>query len=193
MKKYTIKTFVAIGMLSSIAYILMVLNFPLPPFPSYLKVDFSEIPALIATLIFGPVAGILVEFIKNVLDYFITGSETAIPVGHFANFIAGLMFILPTYFIYKKVKTKKGLAVALAFSSVTMAVTMAFLNYFVLLPSYTFFLNMPAMSGPEIRKLIIAFIIPFNLLKGVMITVLFLLLFTKMGNWIEKQHTLNRA
>ena len=71
MKKFSVKAMVSIGMLSSISYVLMLLNFPLPPFPKFLMVDFSDIPALIAALIFGPVAGILVEFLKNTLDYFI--------------------------------------------------------------------------------------------------------------------------
>ncbi len=85
----------------------MLLNFPIPPFPNFLKIDFSDIPALIGTLIFGPIAGVLIELIKNILDYFMTGSETGVPVGHFANFISGLMFILPTYYIYNKIKDEK--------------------------------------------------------------------------------------
>ncbi|MDV2687584.1 ECF transporter S component, partial [Alkalihalophilus lindianensis] len=60
MKNTKIRAMVSIGMLSSIAYLLMLLNFPLPLFPNFLLVDFSDIPGLIATLIFGPVAGILV-------------------------------------------------------------------------------------------------------------------------------------
>ena len=58
-------------------------------------------------------AGILVEFFKNVLDYFMTGSETGVPVGHIANFICRILFILPTYYVYKKLKTKKGMTFAL--------------------------------------------------------------------------------
>ena len=64
-----VRAYVSIGMLSSIAYLLMLLNFPLPLFPNFLFIDFSDIPALIAALIFGPIAGILVEFFKNVLNY----------------------------------------------------------------------------------------------------------------------------
>ena len=88
MKKFSVKALVAIGMLSSISYVLMLLNFPLPPFPNFLMIDFSDIPALIAALIFGPVAGILVELFKNILDYFMTGSATGVPVGNIANFVA---------------------------------------------------------------------------------------------------------
>lgn len=112
MKKFSVKAMVSIGMLSSISYVLMLLNFPLPPFPKFLMVDFSDIPALIAALIFGPAAGILVEFLKNTLDYFMTGSDTGVPVGHAANFVAGVLFILPTYYIYQRMKSNRGMTFA---------------------------------------------------------------------------------
>jgi riboflavin transporter len=191
MKKNKVKVLVSIAMLSSIAYILMLVNFPIPPFPTFLKIDFSDLPALMGALIFGPVAGILVELIKNVLDYFMTGSETGVPVGHFANFVSGLLFILPTYYIYNKLKTKRGMTVALVIGTCLMSVIMSVLNYFVLLPAYTFFLNMPVMSGPEIRQYIVAGILPFNLVKGIAMSIVFMLLFSKMGTWLNKQASYN--
>jgi len=186
-----VKALVSIAMLSSIAYVLMLVNFPIPPFPNFLKIDFSDLPALIGALIFGPVAGILVELLKNVLDYFMTGSETGVPVGHLANFIAGLLFILPTYYIYSKMKTKKGMTVALIVGSVLMSAIMSVLNYYIILPAYTFFLNWPAMSATEIRQYIVAGILPFNLIKGLAMSIVFMLLFTKMGTWLKKQASYN--
>jgi riboflavin transporter FmnP len=189
MKRNRLRVMVSVAMLSSIAYVLMLLNFPIPPFPAFLKIDFSDLPALIGALVFGPMAGILIELLKNVLDYFMTGSETGIPVGHFANFMSGIIFILPTYYVYNKMKTKKGMTVGLIIGSVLMALVMSVLNYFVLLPAYTFFLNMPAMSGPEIRSYIVAGVLPFNVIKGIVMSLVFMLLFSKMGAWIQKQHT----
>ena len=61
-----------------------------------------------------------------------------------------------------------------------MAVMMSVLNYFVLLPAYTFFLNMPAMSGPEIRQYIVAGVLPFNIIKGIAMSLVFMLLYKKM-------------
>ena len=191
MKKLSSKALVAIGMLSSISYILMLLNFPIPPFPQFLMIDFSDIPALIAALIFGPVAGILVELFKNILDYFMTGSATGVPVGHIANFVAGILFVLPTYYIYNKLKTKKGMTFALVVGTIIMALTMSVLNYFIILPAYTFFLNAPLMSAPEMRTMIVTGILPFNIVKGLIITIVFMLLFTRMSIWINKQN-LNR-
>ncbi|WP_071396959.1 ECF transporter S component [Bacillus tuaregi] len=186
-----VKALVTIAMLSSIAYVLMLVNFPIPPFPNFLKIDFSDLPALIGALIFGPMAGIIIELLKNVLDYFMTGSETGVPVGHFANFVSGLLFILPTYYIYNKMKTKKGMTIALIVSSLIMSTIMSVLNYYVLIPAYTFFLNWPAMGATEMRQYIVAGILPFNLIKGLAMSIVFMLLFTKMGTWLKKQASYN--
>ncbi|MCM3571709.1 MULTISPECIES: ECF transporter S component [Mesobacillus] len=193
MKKFSVKAMVSIGMLSSISYVLMLLNFPLPPFPKFLMVDFSDIPALIAALIFGPAAGILVEFLKNTLDYFMTGSDTGVPVGHVANFVAGVLFILPTYYIYQRMKSNKGMTFALVAGTTSMAILMSVLNYYVFLPAYTLFLNMPAMSGPETRAMIVAGILPFNFVKGLLMSVIFMLIFTRMKTWIERQQAFKSA
>ncbi|HWO75829.1 MAG TPA: ECF transporter S component [Bacillus sp. (in: firmicutes)] len=187
MRGSKIQKMAGIGVLSSIAYILMLLNFPLPGFPTFLKIDFSDIPALLATLLMGPAAGILVEFIKCGLDYIITGSETAIPIGQLANFIAGVMLIMPAYFIYKKMQSKLGLSVGLVSGTLIMTFVMSLLNYFVLLPAYTLLLNFPAMSTAEMKSLITAAIIPFNMIKGLIVAGVFLIIFTRLQSWIQKQ------
>jgi riboflavin transporter len=184
-RKMNVRAYVSIGMLSSIAYLLMLLNFPLPLFPNFLFVDFSDIPALIATLIFGPVAGILVEFFKNALNYIATGSQTGVPVGHIANFAAGIVFILPTYFVYNRLKTRKGMTLGLIVGTVTMAILMSILNYFFILPAYTVL-----MGFPDMRNLVVPAILPFNILKGVMMSTIFMLLFIRMQAWINKQTTI---
>lgn len=180
-KKLNVKAYVSIGMLSSIAYLLMLLNFPLPIFPNFLFVDFSDIPALIAALVFGPLAGILVELFKNVLNYIATGSQTGVPVGHIANFVAGIVFVLPTLFVYNRLKTRKGMTIALVAGTVIMAVVMSILNYILILPAYTLL-----MGFPDMRNLVVPAILPFNILKGIMMSVIFMLLFIRMQAWINK-------
>ncbi|MEI5907146.1 ECF transporter S component [Bacillus spongiae] len=187
MKKFNVRTYVSIGMLSGLAFVLMILKFPLPAFPTMLKVDFSDVPALIAMIIFGPLAGILVELFKNILDYFLSGSETGVPVGHIANFMAGILFILPVYYIYNKFKTKKGMTLGLVVGSVFMAIMMSVLNYFVFLPAYSFFLNLEAMSSEATRELIVKGILPFNVIKGFLISIVFMLMFVRLRSWIDKQ------
>ena len=193
MRNTKVKKMVIVAMLGSIGYLLMMLNFPFPGFPPFLKIDFSDIPALIAALIFGPAAGILVEFIKNVLDYATSGSITGVPVGQLANFAAGILYILPTYYIYSKIKSKKGMTAGLIAGTVSMAVLMSVLNYFVFLPAYTIFLGQEAMNGPQMRLYITSAILPFNIVKGVLMTAVFLLLFSKLQPWIQKQSAFKNA
>jgi riboflavin transporter len=187
-KKMSVKAIVSIGMLSSIAYLLMLLNFPLPPFPNFLFIDFSDIPALIAALIFGPVAGILVEFFKNALNYIATGSATGVPVGHIANFLAGILFVLPTYYVYNKMRTRKGMTLALIVGTLIMAVMMSMLNYLFILPAYTSLLKFPDM-----RNLVVPAILPFNIIKGIIMSSIFMLLFIRMQSWINKLTTIKSA
>lgn len=187
------KKLVSLAMLASISYVLMLLDFPLPGFPVFLNIDFSEIPVLISALLFGPGAAIVVEFIKNLLNAIMTGSLTAVPVGHIANFIAGLLFVLPTYYVYTRLKSKKGMTIGLVTGTILMSILMSILNYYVFLPAYTMFMGMAAMSSTEARQYITTAILPFNLIKGVFITCLFLLFFSKMQKWIDKQSVYKNA
>lgn len=178
---------ILIAILGSIGTILMQFNFPLPALPAFLKIDFGEIPAVIAVMTMGPVGGIAVEFIKNVMHWFLSGSPTGVPVGEIANFTTGILFIMPIYFIYNRFRTNKGLAAGLIAGTVAMAVGMSVLNYVLFLPMYTYFLNMPAMSGPELYSMIVLGILPFNFIKGFMLMAVTMLLFNSMKKWIFKQ------
>ncbi|MFD0048548.1 ECF transporter S component [Actinomycetes bacterium NPDC127524] len=193
MKDSKVKKMVTVAMLGSLAYLLMLLNFPFPGMPPYLKIDFSDLPALVAALIFGPLAGILVEFIKNLLDFVMIGSPTGVPVGHIANFVAGVVFVLPAYYIYKKASSKRGMTLGLAGGAVSMAVLMSLLNYFVFLPAYTMFMGWAAMSGEQTRQLVTTAILPFNMIKGVLMGIVFMLLFTRLQPWINKQSRYKNA
>lgn len=187
MKNNKLKIMIAVGMMSSISFILMLLNFPLPALPSFLKVDFSDVPALIAAITMGPLAGILVAFFKNVLYWMFSGSPTGVPVGEIANFATSILFMLPVYAIYRKVSTTKGLTLGLSTGVLTMAIGMSVLNYLIFLPMYTYFLNMPAITGPALRDTIFLGILPFNLIKGILLAAVVLVLFKSMKTWIDKQ------
>lgn len=181
------KYFVTIGMLSSIGFLLHLLNFPIPPFPAFLKVDFSDMPALLAVITMGPAAGILVELFKNVLDWLFTGTETGVPVGHIANFTTGVLFIMPVYMVFNRFKSVKGLITGLIAGTLVMAVGMSFLNYAVFLPMYTYFLGMDQVVGDALYVMIIKGILPFNIIKGIIITVIMVLLYKAMDKWIIQQ------
>lgn len=180
------RVLIAIAMLSSLSFVLMLLAFPLPVLPAYLKVDFSDIPALIAAITMGPVAGILVAFLKNVLDWFFAGSPTGVPVGHMANFVTSILFMAPVYIIYKKVSSSKGMAFGLGVGTISMAIGMSILNYYVFLPMYAYFLNFPMETGTALVNTIIYGILPFNVIKGVLVTVVMIVLFKRLKPFLDK-------
>ena len=188
MNNKKLRRMILIAILGSISTVLMQLNFPLPAMPTFLKIDFSEIPAVLAIMTMGPVAGIAVELLKNVLHWFLSGSPTGVPVGEIANFVTGILFIMPIYFIFNKIKSAKGLTAGLIAGTVSMAVGMAALNYFVFLPMYTYFLNMPPYTGDALFNVIVLGILPFNLIKGTMLMVVSLLLYKSMSKWIDQQN-----
>jgi riboflavin transporter len=189
MQQSKVRKHVTVGMLSSIAYLLMMLDFPFPGLPSFLQIDFSDVPALISAIVFGPSAGLMVEAIKNILYYLIHGS--GVPVGEISNFIAGSLFILPSAYIYRRFQSQKGLLIGLGIGTMLMTVVMSILNYYVIMPAYTFFLNMPVMSQEATRQFVVAAVLPFNLLKGVIVTLLLLVIMTKIKTWLTNQLLIN--
>ncbi|MGX9290018.1 ECF transporter S component [Bacillus sp. A015] len=188
-----VKRLVVTSMLSSISFVLILLDFPFPGLPAYLKIDFSDIPAIIAILIYGPGAGIAVEALKNVLHYLIQGSMSGVPVGQVANFIAGTLFILPVAFMFKKIKSAKGMAWSMIMGTLLMTVMMSILNYFLFLPAYTWFLNAPELSDHALKTTITAGILPFNFIKGIIITIVFSFIFVKMRPWFENKRRLQNS
>ena len=177
---------ITFALLGAISMVLMLLNFPLPSLPSYLKIDFSEIPVLIAALLFSPLAGVAVEAIKNLLYLIFTGAGD--PVGVAANFLAGMLFVMPVAYFYHKFKAgKKTLISGLVTGTVAMAVGMSVLNYFIVLPLYSIFLGSPVMSDDAKWVAVTAGILPFNLVKGIVIAIVFVPLFAKLKPWFAKR------
>ncbi len=178
---------IILALLGSIALVLFFLNFPLPFLPPYLKIDFSDVPALMASLIFSPLAGVAVVLIKNVLYFAVSGSGD--PVGVLANFLAGVMFVLPVSLIYHKFhKGVKSIVSGLVTGTIVMAVGMSVLNYYVILPAYAWFMGWD-MSEQMAWGAVLVGVFPFNLLKGIIVGMLFVPVFIKMRSWIEQKQT----
>ncbi|MFY0757772.1 ECF transporter S component [Metabacillus dongyingensis] len=192
MQQSKVKKQVSIAMLASVGFVLMIFNFPIG-FSSFLELDFGDVPAIIAAILFGPAAGILVEAIKNILHYIIMGNATGVPVGQLANFVAGVLYILPASYMYRKMNSMRGLAIGLSIGTIVMALVMSVLNYYLFIPAYTWFLNAPAMAAPELRALIAAGILPFNLIKGIVMGIVFMAIFAKLKTWVHAQSDYKRA
>src|SRR5699024_5124778 len=110
---------VVLSLLGTMSLVLFFISFPLPLLPPYLKVDFSDIPALIAGMIFSPAAGVLVVFLKNAM-YFVAKGATD-PVGVVANFVAGTLYVFPVAYLYRKYSGMKSIVAGLVIGTVVMA------------------------------------------------------------------------
>lgn len=149
-----------VGILSAIAFVVMTFEFPIFPAAPYLKMDLSDVIALFGGVALGPVAAIIIEAIKNLLNFMLHSSTGGI--GEVANFIVGTAFILPILIIYKKLYNLKGLIVSLVVGTIIMVIAACFANYFLLLPIY-----MPSFTPDERFNIILKTFVPFNLLKAV--------------------------
>lgn len=176
---------IVLSLLGTISFLLFFLNFPLPFLPPYLKVDFGDVPAIIAALIFSPISGVIVIAIKNIL-YLVIGSGE--PVGVVANFLAATLFVLPVGILYHKYKTVKSIVTGLVVGTIIMAVAMSVLNYLVILPIYAWFMGMEEMKIESVKRLAVFYgIFPFNVIKGIIVGMLFVPLFVRMRTWIDQQ------
>jgi|SRR5699024_1648751 len=174
-----------LAILGSISLVLFFISFPLPMLPPYLKVDFSDVPALIAGLIFSPLAGVFVVLLKNILYFIFTGATD--PIGIVANFIAGSLFVLPVAYLYHKFKTVKSVVIGLVIVTIGMTVIMSLLNYFVILPAYALFVGMEMNETIKWTSVMVG-VLPFNFIKGLIVSSLFVILFTKLRSWIEQKY-----
>lgn len=182
---------VQIGMLGAIAVVLMLFEIPLWFAPIFYKIDLSEVPVLIGTFSMGPVAGILIELIKILVNFIINGTETA-GIGEMANFLIGCSLIVPAGFIYKHKKSRKNAIIGLAVGTLTMAAVGSVLNAFVLLPIYAKAFNMSIenivatgtavnASITSISTFVIFAVTPFNLLKGAVVSIVTILLYKNIS------------
>lgn len=126
-----------IAIFSAISYVLAFFEIPAPLAPSFARMDFSNIPALLVSFAIGPVGGMLVELIKNLLQ--LTSTATA-GIGELANFLMGAAFVMPAGLIYKRHKTKKNAILGCVAGSLISGAAAVVLNYFVLLPLYSGFM-----------------------------------------------------
>lgn len=194
-----IRTIVCVGMLAAISAVLMLIEFPLPFIaPSFYKLDFSEVPILIGAFALGPVAGVLTELVKVLLNLVINGTDTAF-VGEFANFVIGCAMVLPAALIYKCKKTRKGAILALIAGTVIMTLTGVFANALVLLPTYSAAYGLPldALIGmgaaihPSVGNVwSFAFMLvaPFNLIKGIVVSAITVLLYKHVSPILKGNH-----
>ncbi len=186
-----------IGLFSAIAAVLMLFEFPVFWATGNYKLDFSELPILIGGFAFGPVAAVLMEFIKILLNLCMDGTGTAF-IGEFANFSVGCSFVLPASIIYRMKKTKKGAILACVIGTIIITVFGTAFNAIYLLPAFDKAGMMPIEKmiqwGMEINPLVqegniwsfvAACVGPLNLIKGASVSIVTLLIYKRISPIIK--------
>ena len=176
---------VLLSFLGALAFALYYLEFSLPLVPAFLKLDVSTLPGLVGGLMFGPVAGVLVELVKNILHFFLKNSDGLL-IGELANFLAGASFIAVAVALQRRFKTVKALVAGLALGTLAMTLIMAAANYFLLLPAYAVMFQLSVeellamFQMDSVWSYIIYAIVPFNLLKGLVLSLIAYPLYLKL-------------
>lgn len=187
----SIRYMARVAVLTAIASVLMLLEFPLWFAPGFYKLDVSEAVILMGGFALGPGAAILIEFLKNLINILLNGTTTAY-IGEMANFITGCAFVVPAAVIYKYHKNKKSALIGMVAASLSLMVIGSLLNYFVLIPAFSRFYNLPvediismgAAVNPlvtDLKSLVVWAVAPFNLAKGVICSTLAMLLYKRVS------------
>lgn len=193
MKKEKLKKLTLIALLSAVAYILMLIQIPVPLMPPFIKLDFSELPCIAASFMLNPLSGVVVCLVKNVL-HGLTITNT-FWVGELANFLIGASFTLTAGIIYKKKKTFAGSMIACAAGIIIAAVIGFFVNYYIIYPVYAkvtpmeeilqFYMEVLPFAD-TLGKALFIFNTPFTLVKFLIVSILNLICYGKLETLYKK-------
>lgn len=168
------------GILSALAFLLYLLEFPLPFFPPFLQIDLGDLPAIVGALALGPWIGVTIQLIKNIL-HLLVRSQTG-GIGELGNFLTGSAFVLTASMIYLKNKSKKNAILGLAAATIVMSVAMGFFNFFILIPTFT---NQPVSMA--LLPMIVTAVLPFNIIKGLILSTVTLMLYKSLSPILQME------
>ncbi len=180
MKKYNkLRMYVSIGIFSAIAFMLQLIGSVIGlKVSGFLEIELSDLPALILSFAFGPTAGVLCELIKNLLHC--TVSSTGL-VGELANFVMNGTLCAVAGLIYKRNKTRKGALLSLIAATIAMAIAGILANLYIMLPLY-----MPSATFAVKANLVLFTILPFNLVRGTVLSLIVFFLYKKIKPILRK-------
>lgn len=191
--KMKIRNLTVTAVMAAVATVLMFLSFNVPLMPGFIKMDFSELPALLTSFSLGPVYGVAVCLVKNLVNVLFT---TTGGVGELSNFLLGALFVFPAGLIYQKKKTRGGALVGSLVGALTMALVSVVTNYFIVYPIYTALMPMDVILGayqainPSVQTLmqaLVMFNLPFTFLKGMASVIISFLVYKKLSPILKGQ------
>ena len=175
---------VTVGILAALAWVVSQFSFPLLPWAPFLKIDFSDIPIILGMYVYGPMSGIAIAAVRSLLSYVMTGGEAGFPIGDTAAFVATLSYALPIYYVIRNKKPNMKQAI-LGGTTATLSLTavLSVLNWLVIAPLY---MTVMGFSVGPMRDYLTISVIPFNLLKGAFVAIIFFVAFFKLQPYLEK-------
>ena len=185
--RISVRKLVVTALLGAVATVLMFISFGLPILPSYLKVDFSEMPALLASFALGPVYGAAVCLIKNLVNI---SATTTGGVGELCNFLLDVLFVVPAGLIYRRHPSRKRALIGMIVGTLVMSLCSVLVNYFVVYPVYLLVMPEEAIVGmysaivpaaDSILKGILIFNMPLTFVKGVLDAVITFILYKRLS------------
>lgn len=180
MRRNRTEFIVKVGIFSAIAFVLQVIGSLMQiKVAGFLEVEISDLPAIAMSFAIGPVAGVCVEFLKNLLHCSITSTGF---IGEAANFAVNGIFVFVAGAVYKHHKTKKCAVAALAAATVLMSAMSVLTNLFVMLPMY-----MPSVSFEDKLSLTLSTIVPFNLVRGICLSGIMMLIYKRISRFLKKR------
>lgn len=194
-RTFTTRNMVAIALMSAIATVIYYLDFPVPLMPSFIKLDLSNVISLLAGFSMGPVAGVVVCLIKNLIYLVIKGMGTTMGIGDIFDFVTSSVFVLTAGMIYLKNKTKKGAVIGCLVGTVIFTLISLPLNYFIVYPIYfkafggeAAILGMYRELMPDVKNIFSAlciFNLPFTFVKGVICALITILVYKPLSPIIK--------
>ena len=183
---FSVGNLTRIAILAALASILFLVEIPVVAF---YKLDLSNLPVLLGTFSMGVIPGLVILLLKSLIGLL---HSSSVGVGELADFIMGAALIIPAGLIYHRNKTRKNAVIGMAAGTVCMVVIGILTNKFILLPFYIQFypfvqsmddiLKMAKVGGIDTEaKLLLLITGPFNLLKGVVLSLVTALIYKPLS------------
>lgn len=180
------------AVLGAMAVVLFYIEIPVVAF---YKLDLSTLPAILAGFAMGPVQGLAVMAVKDIVHLLTTSTSG---VGELADFLMGSAFVVPASLIYRRMKNRKGALISMGVGTVLMAVAAVLVNYFILIPAYQVLMGLPleAIIGmgqavwsyiDSTVKLVFFITAPFNLFKGLVLSAVTYLLYKRVSPLLHQR------
>lgn len=188
---FTTRKMAVTAMLSAIATVVYYLDFPVPLMPGFIKLDLSNVISLLASFALGPVAGVIVCLIKNLIQLILKGAGTTYGIGNIFDFVTSAAFCFTAGMIYKHMKTRKGALISCIVGTMVFTLISLPLNYFIVYPIY-----FKAFGGEEAilgmyqaiksdvgstLEALCVFNLPFTFVKGVICAVVTMVIYKPLS------------